>query len=424
MEMRLLRSFLGCAVGTMGVIGAVGCQPQDAEPPPAMQMEMPLAAPPAGQGVQYKMASTLSPGLEIERCLFVKAPPEGLNINRDEVRYTPGSHHVLLYLTSYKDIPTVDSHGKTRDTSGVIDCAEGASADWNVTGVLAGAQTREGGSMVSLPPDVGVKVPGGAVMLINAHYLNASAKSLDTEVRMNLWTVPDDKLKQEGGILFWYNPFIRIPGESTSAARMRCKITKDITVANVQSHMHKRGVGYVANLLDSSEKEVETLYVNKEWENVPVKQFEPGKKLQAGSFVDYRCEYKNTETRSIIQGPSTKDEMCMLIGSYYPRNPELEFCASPTFVGSGNKSCAVTLGCVTANPPSGQNGPGAEGFYGCIVDSCPGVAHQVSDALFCTFSQGNGKCTADCTGGDGAKCQACILNACKPQIDACTAAKC
>src|SRR6478752_8465033 len=99
----------------------------------------PLAPPPAGQGLQYSMASMIEPGQEIERCKLFVAPPEGLNINRESVRYTVGSHHVLLYATSYKELPPTDKHGKPIAPEEVVDCPEGAPADFSITSVVAGA---------------------------------------------------------------------------------------------------------------------------------------------------------------------------------------------------------------------------------------------------------------------------------------------
>lgn len=403
--------------------GLGGCQSEPATPEPGpepMQMLPPLEPPAAGQGQQYKMLSELQPGQEIERCQFVVAPPEGLNVNHDQVRYTPGSHHVLLYLTHYPQVPTVDLHGKTRDTSGVFDCAQGATADWSVSGVIAGAQSFSGGSMVSLPPDVAVKVPGGAVMLMNTHYLNAGTKPLTAEARVNVYTIPDGQMKQEGGVLFFYNPVINIPAGGSSTARMSCQVPSDLTVTNIQSHMHRRAVNYEAFLYDKSGQR-ESLYTNNDWENVPVKKFEPGKAVAKGSVFDYHCDYKNQEAHDIRQGPSTRDEMCMLIGSYYPRNPELENCNRPTWYGSGNKSCNLSLGCAVAALGSNDFG----NVLDCISDSCESVGKPLTDALFCILEQSGSGCRDKCQGpGPGGDCQACIAAACQPLTDACKAATC
>src|SRR5262249_25654767 len=64
-----------------------------------------LAPPPAGEGVQFKMVSHIEAGQEIERCQLFTAPADGLFVHKDEVRFTAGSHHVLLYKTPYTSIP-------------------------------------------------------------------------------------------------------------------------------------------------------------------------------------------------------------------------------------------------------------------------------------------------------------------------------
>jgi hypothetical protein len=395
-------------------LGAVSCGADGPED---------LAPPPGGQGQQFKMVTTLSPGQEIERCQFFVAPPEGLNIKHDEVRYTPGSHHVLLYLTPYQQIPTKDQRGNQRDTSGIMDCPEGATADWQVIGVLAGAQKRDGGSMVSFPPDTAFKVPGGAVLLMNTHYLNASVTPLTAETRVNVYTIPDDKLRQQGGLLFYYNPFIHIGPHARASARMRCDISSDIQLTNVQSHMHKRGINYEAFVVDppaGGGRSQQPLYTNTEWENVPVRTFDPALTIRAGSSLDYRCDYKNDEDRTVIQGASTKDEMCMLIGSYYPRQPELEGCKNPRWVGTGSKSCQVSMSCAIAAVSARDN----EGFYGCVVNSCEAAAEPLSDALMCFFTQGNGACDAKCKSPAAADCNDCITQACASKFSACTQTRC
>ena len=55
------------------------------------------------------MVSQVAPGLEIERCNFFRVPvdSEGWYVEREAVRYTQGSHHVLLFSTDYTEIPTM-----------------------------------------------------------------------------------------------------------------------------------------------------------------------------------------------------------------------------------------------------------------------------------------------------------------------------
>jgi hypothetical protein len=380
----------------------------------------PLDPPAAGKGIQLKMVSTIAAGQEIERCQFFQAPPEGLNINDQEVRYTAGSHHVLLYLTPYKTIPTVDNHGKTRETGGVVDCAQGASDDWRVSNVLGGAQSPSGGAFASFPPGVALKVPGNAVLLMNTHYLNAAPKDLLAEARINIYTIPDAEVKTEGGMLFFYNQIIRVPAQGQASARMRCPVSKDITVINVQSHMHRRAVNYVAQRLDAQAQLVDTLYTNTDWENVPIKTFAPGLVLPAGNFLDYRCDYQNHEDHDILQGPSTRDEMCMLIGSYYPRDDRTGFCIDATYVGGGSTSCGQSLSCVQTALLLQDEAK----FYSCVAESCPGAAAALTSAVKCYVSRGGSSCKRACSSPADSGCIDCVLKACQPLESTCNKTSC
>lgn len=380
-----------------------------------------LAPPAAGEGVQYRMVSTIQSGQEIERCQLFVAPKEGLFVRKDEVRFTAGSHHVLLYRTSYPALPTENLEGVKLDGTQIHDCAEGATAAWAVNGVLAGSQSGDGDSMLGeLPEGVAVKVEPGTVLLMNTHYLNATSEAVEADARVNLYTLPAEKVKTEAGVLFYYNPFIHIPENGVATARMRCPVQDDVTLVRVQSHMHRRGVGFAAYLGDADGSNPEEIYTSKEWERVPAKTFSPLLSIKAGQTIDYRCDYENGEARAINQGLTTKDEMCMLIGPYYPRDEALENCAnaqheySATWIGSGAASCGDTLGCFSGAKSLGD-------FFGCVVNSCPGSSGEVSEFVRCQISQGHGACAASCP---GAGCDACVTTECKPALSACLAATC
>jgi hypothetical protein len=371
-----------------------------------------LAAPAPGQGIQYKMVTELEPGQEIERCQMFKIGADGLAYDRSDVRYTPGSHHVLLFETSYTDFPTKDRNGLAVDPSKPHDCSDGAASRWDVTRVVGGSQNADGSNAIgTLPAGVAIKLKPNTYVVMNTHYLNASSQKISTDARINLYTVAPESVKTEAGVLFYYNPFIAVAAQTTNSARMRCKLTSDITLLNVQSHMHKRGVGYAANVVDADGKSTE-IYTNTFWENVPIKAFEGGLKLKAGQSLDYHCDYKNNENRTIYQGLTTKDEMCMLVGPYYPRNDKLEVCqtaegdlaGAATWYGTGTADCGESFKCLAdaQKAPSNQ----AQLLYGCVVNSCNAVAQPLSDLLHCQISNAHGACD----GCKDAECQTCITD--------------
>jgi hypothetical protein len=395
-----------------------------------------LLPPPAtDQGVQISMVSTIAPGQEIERCKFYQIPPQGLNVNRATVRYVPGSHHVLLYRTDYTSLPTTTRNGApapTPDENGVFDCGDGATADWAVTGVVGGAQSAKAPDMASFPPGVAVKLAPGTVLVVNTHYLNVTSGPLRAEARINLFTIPDKDVTTEGGQLFFYNPFIRLHPESAGSARMSCPITEDITLINGQSHMHKRGTDYVANLTETINGTPSQIYESHDWENVPVASWQPGMALHQGQSIDYTCFYQNAENREIIQGLTTKDEMCMFLGSYYPRNRELEQCQQlvqgqgATFIGSGTNDGATTLECFRSagmsQDPSARKGI----YFGCVVDSCAGIATPLTAYVKCQLANSGaaGDCASSCDGTNPTACTDCMIAACGDSISALTKAQC
>jgi hypothetical protein len=424
-------SLIGAAALGIG-LAAAGCSDDAGTPSPAGSTPDLLPPPKPGEGVQLKMVSTLAAATETERCMFYQVPPEGMYVHSQEIRYTPGSHHVLVYMTPYKEIPTRTRGGQAVDTGGIFECGKGGpTANWEVNGVLGGAQKGDAPPIVGeLPSDTAIVVPGGSVLMMNTHYLNASTRELQTDARINFYLVPREQVKQEAGILFLYNPFIHIPGNSRSRARMTCPVRKDITLVNGQSHMHRRGVDYAAYLTDATGNRLDELYTTHEWEEVIPRRFQPGKTLQAGQWIDYQCGYDNKEDRTVIQGLATTDEMCMFIGLYYPRDEQTEFCAddqmgdkqflAARWIGNGSADGAATADCLSKAMDPSMRGTGA--FYGCVVDSCDKISGPMTEATRCLVTSGQ-ECQEACK-GDGAGCGACLRQACTSPMSDLSAATC
>jgi hypothetical protein len=373
-------------------------------PPPSL-----LDPPAAGQGVQYKMVTRIEAGHEVEHCQFFTVPAEGLNVSRTETRFTSGSHHVLLYLTPYKSIPTKNDRGQAVDTSGVFDCSSGATDGWSVTTLVGGSQNSDGEGPVEFPPGVAMPVPGGAVVMMNAHYINASPSPLEPEIRMNMYSVPSSEVQIVGGLLFWYNVFIKVDAQGSGVARMSCPITEDITLVSAQSHMHRRGVGFesVAQVAGAQQP----LFATDAWERVPVGRWPAGLKVGGGSRIEFHCDYQNSEARTVWQGPRSTDEMCAFAAAYYPARPQVSFCSSEearlddtrflaaNWVGSGNATCAQTLGCLQK---AGQSGMFFQGLTECVLGAAPAASPLVSDMVRCIVTHDD------------------PIASCGPQIGACS----
>ncbi len=379
---------------------------------------------PPERGVQYEIVTRIEPGAEVEHCKFVQVGDEDLFVNRDEIRFSTGSHHVLVFRTTLAEIPTELPDGRQVGVSEVFDCSEGpmsATGGSGFSSILAGSQNAKGDAMLSYPDDTAIQVEAGTVLMLNAHYINTTSDVLEPEARINLHTLAPEDVKAEGGIYFWYDPFIRVPARSAANANMACEVGADVSFTTMQSHMHARGVGFEA-VLTRPDQSQEMLYEFDDWEGVPVTHLDPGLALEAGSSIRFDCQFDNPEERAVAQGLKTTDEMCLFFGSYYPKSDNVGFCfTDATWEGTGTATCADSLACLLAAQPAMGQGtePGGGGFQGidfeamsgCILDASPAVAKPLSAAIGCFasgfFNRGEGMSTmmADC-GEEIAACSA------------------
>lgn len=346
-----------------------------------------LQPPGEGEGIQLVMQAEIEAGIEIEHCRFIQLD-RALLLNHDELRFGAGSHHVLVYQTAYDEIPIENERGEEVDTSATFPCPMGAQDGWLVEKLIAGSQNSRGDSLLHFPPDVAMPVADGTVVMINAHYINATDAVIYPEVRVNLHTIPEDEMAEIGDLMFWFNVLIEVPTAGQGKARMRCPIDQDITLINAQSHMHKRGVGYEALLIEPDGEE-SVLYETEGWDDVVARRFDDGLAIEAGSVIDFTCLYENTGDTPIYQGTTVDDEMCMFIASYYPADRTLSQCSvdddSPTWlgaewIGNGEASCSEVLLCV--NDSAGGETQ-LQDATTCVMKGAPEHSMLISDTARC-----------------------------------------
>ncbi len=372
----------------------------DATPAPLLE------PPPPGAGRQLGLDVTLAPGDELERCQYVVVD-EAIEIARFEHAYTTGSHHLLLYQTSL---------APDAAPAAPFDCTGAPFSDLGVAGIAYAAQVA--GGELAYPDDVALKIPAGAVLLVQTHYLNTSPAQLDAEVRLNLWFT-EAPAAVEAGTLFFYDWAIVVPPDAPATAHMRCAVPADVELIFGMSHMHRRGVDYLAVAEPPASAEGDaapvTLFETTAWQGIEPLRYEPARALAAGSVIDFRCGYQGEADRTVIEGPSANDEMCMFIAAYYPRvDPATELCAAPGSgpVLTGTQSCAATVSCVrgATDPVAAEQ---------CIVDTCAASSQPAVDLMTCL----NFACPTACATPGGA-CDACVLDRCAAPFEACQQASC
>lgn len=380
-----------------------GCSGDPGDPPTSSIAEedgcdaIDLPPPDPSSGMQLSIDMELAPGEERQVCQLLLVDKK-INLNYSEGLFTNGSHHALVFKTAYKGaLPTQNLRGETVDASQIANC-ESATSDWSTTGVIAGghavgtSDTSANFPKGTLPDDVAFKIEQGDVIELNFHTNNASTAPVHACYKANLNGIPDEQVRSEAGLMFYYDPFITVPANGSSKATMACPVTEDVTLAGAVSHMHRRGASYTSSLLDgdpiSGGKELQRLYETKDWEEPQAKLFQPGLSLKQGQWIQWSCDYVNPEARNVAQGQQTTDEMCMFVGAYWPRSPEMDNCGTQDnlgrFFGTGTMNGAELVDCWLNSPQvvTGGGPASADARYAtqrCVTEACPNASARLND---------------------------------------------
>ena len=372
--------------------------------------------PPLYPAIVFEMKATIEPGEERHVCQFVKLPDDAdeLFVKGGFYDTSDGTHHFLLFRTA-PDMPAPPLNEP-------LDCYEGEGVMQFERGFVTGGQLAHDAQ--EFPFGLALAFQPGDVLLMQTHVVNASPEPKEASVRVELTREEPAAVSDRVGTFRFYNPFIYLDPMSQGTAAMRCHINEDVTLLTAGAHMHARGVGYRAFFDPPGKIASEPFYTTDEWQHPDY--FAGLIEMPKGSAVRFACDYDNTEDRTVVQGLSADDEMCMFSAFYYPaQSIEDEICTSMDEHGTGDRSCAQTLSCIQLCPPEGEprlsQGSAAVGacFQKCIVDSCPNVTETLFPELVCTVDH----CRVECE-SYGATCSACVLANCKEELDACQALSC
>jgi hypothetical protein len=364
------------------------------------------------------MSMTVPPATELHQCQLVQIPAgPDIDITTFSHEYTPGSHHFLLYLTDLTSIPS--------DLTGQYDCTTGDEPILqHATGIVYGGQVPTG--QFSFPEGVAAKLPGGQVMVMNAHYLNSGSTALATTVKVGLDTTTPDKVQQEGGFFVFYDPFIDVPAQATASSGGRCYVGADVTIVNAFSHYHYRGTRMQAfEDPAAGPRSTTSFYTTTDWQHPQA--FDGPMTWKQGSYIRYQCDYDNTDTTEVFQGPNARtSEMCVLAGLYYPKQQGgFAGCDRESISGFGTQACLSTAACVQACPAGDAPRRTATGasvgpcWEHCVASACDGAVDAMFPLLGCVEAQ----CSAECQSGTSS-CLSCATAKCNTEFGACSSQTC
>jgi Copper type II ascorbate-dependent monooxygenase, C-terminal domain len=280
--------------------------------------------------VEFNFDVHVPAGSELLRCMYAAFPTDHgvVAVAGAESHYTVGSHHMLAYRSSLIGVPD----GQT----GVWDCQDGA---WQRDERGSYYEAQQPDEHRELPDGIAHKFQPGEVLILQAHYINTTETDLEAHVQLKLHTVDVRTVQQEAGTIYFNDENINIPPHARAGTTMTCPLGQDINLALLWSHMHQRGVHFVATTDDPGAAEaLGTLYDGTDWSEPKERSYpnDESAELHAGSHITFSCEYQNDSDNTYVFGNSAAtNEMCILHGMYWPRMPTImEQC----FLGTSSRT--------------------------------------------------------------------------------------
>ena len=413
---------LGRCFGIAFLVFAWGCSSthESTAPPTAPGNEL-LAAPANDAGFQLKLEVEVAPGVEGTWCQYFSLPSEHHDIGRYQSKYTPISHHLIVFETPL----TADDPALAR---AIFDC-DSSDQMRGLTGFHFGTQTAS--DEVAYPAGIGKRQRPNEVVMLQYHAINTGTESVRAEARVNFW-YSETPVQTVADTLFFYQPTIFVAPGAAGQASMHCEIDGDVSLLYALPRMHRRGVGFVATVSDGSTGPRRPILTTSTYE-VGTTRFDPSLEIRAGSAIDFTCHYQNTESFPVIEGSSAaRNEMCTFAATFIsPTGAQLgadtrlcEGAGSGTRM-SGSTGCAASRACVEAL--RGADFSLESTLIArdrCYTSACQSGFELMQTLLTCQYENCRTECVTPTGPIDQSACDACMQQHCRELEEACIAHTC
>ncbi len=258
----------------------------------------------------------VAPGEETTKCLVAKLDNAvDYDFSRIDSHMTPGSHHLILYRDATDLMP-----GSAAPVEGVGDCDMGAARLFVYT-------TQDADHFVEMPPGIAGKLKKHQLVILEAHYVNASTQPLQATAEVTI-SPATGTITNHAGILFYLDTDFSIPpGSGVAGAPVythntTCETPAGINIFRLGSHTHKRGTDvqiFKAPMAVASTGGT-MVYENTDWSKPQELDYPADAPLTVGTGEAFRfaCSWTNEKTTPIQFGESVEDEMCIMGAGYWP----------------------------------------------------------------------------------------------------------
>jgi hypothetical protein len=267
--------------------------------------------------VQFGFDVKVAAGAELLECEYLAMPSDRgvIAVNSAESHYTPGSHHLLAYRTDLTALPT--------DHVGTWDCTNGG---WFQHDRGSYYEAQQPDSHRELPPGIAHEFQPGEVILLQSHYVNATAADINAHVVLTMHTMDLKNVSAEAGTIIFSNVNIMVPAHAKARSTMTCTLPQDFHPAALWSHMHHWARNFIATTNDAAATTAlgGVLYAEQDWSEPKPRIYgiAPAITIKSGSTITFSCDFDNDTDKALTFGDSARsNEMCILHGMYWPRMP-------------------------------------------------------------------------------------------------------
>ena len=243
---------------------------------------------------------TVEPGEDRIWCRTMKLPSDvTLDVSRIRITMPEGSHHFILYRTN-QDLP--DAFG---------DCNE-----MNRT-FVTGSQTA-GTYEIDYPEGKAVPLFAGEQLILESHYANAATAPITASVQVELFPIAHQDVDAYLETSLLVHSDFSIPPETNDfSSTDELDLLPGYNVWQMSSHTHQRMTNFTAEHL-LPEQDPVLIYENDDWHSPIQKEFMPPLYTEPGAKFRWTCTWNNETSEPITFGPTTDDEMCILVITYWP----------------------------------------------------------------------------------------------------------
>jgi hypothetical protein len=225
----------------------------------------------------------------------------------------PGGHHIVAYYAV-----------EPRDV-GYHPCADSEMV--NLRQIAGGAeQSADQNGILALPEGLGLFVPKGKQIVMQAHYINTTGASYEVQDEAILRTTDPANIKAYVNYHVTNDDAFEVPPSSPYERTTLCKLTRDYQIALALGHMHELGKHYKLELLDDKGELVDTIIDDEVGltysSHPPVQRWEMDSPLmlKAGQTLRQTCKWDNTTAKAV----TFPREMCLSFVYYWPGDGDLD----------------------------------------------------------------------------------------------------